>query len=73
MNSDRVVTIFIFASFFWLGIWVVFYPTGVIGWAKKAHPQLREDDARVIFYARFIGSSFIVFSIIVVIAMLGWS
>jgi hypothetical protein len=47
------------AMFTLLGIWCVVEPTGMIGWVRTAHPELRDDDPQLIFYVRFIGGCFI--------------
>jgi hypothetical protein len=33
----------------------IFRPVVIVRWAKRAHPDLPEDDERVLWIARFIG------------------
>jgi hypothetical protein len=60
----------ILSLFVLIGVWAIVHPAGVIGWAKHAHPELREDDPAVVFYARFIGGCFVVMAVLVFFALL---
>ena len=51
-----------------LGVWAMVNPAGVIGWAKRAHPSLSEEDPEVQSVAKFIGACFVGMSILVFLA-----
>jgi hypothetical protein len=50
MSVELYGELAILCSFALIGIWAFVYPAGVIGWAKRAHPVLREDDPALAFY-----------------------
>ncbi len=58
------------ASFFLIGVWSVLRPAGMIGWARRAHPELREDDPVIQFYVKVNGTALIIVSIVVTAAIL---
>jgi hypothetical protein len=58
------------SSFFLIGVWSVLRPAGMIGWARRAHPELREDDPVIQFYVKLIGTAFIIVSIVLTAAIL---
>lgn len=70
MSVELYVELAILCIFALIGLWAVVYPAGVIGWAKRAHPILREDDPEVAFYAKFIGVAFVVIIILIFLALL---
>ena len=70
MSSDQLVMSAAMASFFLVGVWSVFRPGGMIAWARRAHPELRQDDPIIQFYVRLIGTAFIIVSIVVTAAIL---
>ncbi len=70
MTSDQLVMSAAMASFFLIGVWSVLRPAGMIGWARRAHPELREDDPVIQFYVKLIGTAFIIVSIVVTAAIL---
>lgn len=49
--------------FIGVGIWTVVKPSGIIGWAKHAHPQLSEGDRTVRLTARLVGTGLIILGI----------
>jgi len=46
-------------SFAVVGVWAIFYPAGLIGWAKTAHPSLDVEDRSLWWIPRFIGGTFL--------------
>ena len=46
-------------SFGVVGAWSIFYPQGVLGWAKAAHPGLDADDRSLWWIPRLIGACFV--------------
>jgi len=67
---DNYATVFILGAFAFLGVWMIVDPAGIISWAKRAHPTLREDDPSVRFFARFIGVCWISLCILLFLAWL---
>jgi hypothetical protein len=53
-----------------IGVWRVFYPAGLLGWVKVAHPQIDPADQRLWWVPRFIGAFFIVISLIFMLGII---
>jgi len=62
---DDYVHLVVFALFVLLGVWAMVNPAGVIGWAKRAHPSLSENDPAAQSVAKFIGAWFVGLSVLV--------
>jgi hypothetical protein len=69
--TSYLAFIFGIASFIAVGLWAVWLPSGVIGWAKAAHRCLQEEDDESLFpTVRFIGTVFIIMGFLILLAML---
>jgi len=60
--------LFAFAA---VGIWAIFYPAGVLGWAKTAHPNIDVDDRSIWWVPRFLGGAFLCAAIVLSITFHG--
>ncbi len=54
-----------------VGVWVLLYPEGVVGWAKTAHPNLDENDRSIWWIPRLIGAFFLFFVVVLALAFRG--
>ena len=52
-----------------VGLWALFYPQGVLGWAKTAHPSINVDDRSLWWVPRLIGAFFIVLALLIAIGL----
>jgi hypothetical protein len=55
-----------------VGVWVLLYPEGVLGWVKTGHPSLDVNDSSTWWVPRLIGTFFLVFVVLLAIAHGGW-
>jgi hypothetical protein len=55
-------------SFFSVGLWAVLFPPGVLGWAKRGRRELDPTDPSLWWVPRLIGTAFIVFAFVMIIA-----
>ncbi len=53
------------------GVWVLFYPEGILGWAKTAHPSLDVNDSSMWWIPRLIGAFFLFFVLVLALAFRG--
>jgi len=60
----------VLAMFSLVGVWAIVVPSAVFSWAKRAHPNISENDAKAQSVARFIGAGFVVFSTMIFVALL---
>jgi hypothetical protein len=56
------------ASFFAVGLWSVLFPPGILGWAKMTRRDLDPSDRSIWWVPKFIGVSFIIFSVVLAVA-----
>jgi hypothetical protein len=54
-----------------IGIWALFYPEGVLGWVKTAHPALDVNDSWIWWVPRLIGVFFLFFVVVLALAFRG--
>jgi threonine/homoserine/homoserine lactone efflux protein len=52
-----------------VGAWAIFYPQGVLGWAKDAHPTIEVEDPSLWWVPRLIGFIFLVLALFVMLAL----
>ena len=53
-----------------VGVWVLLYPEGVLGWVKTAHPSLDVNDCSIWWVPRLIGVVFLFFVFFVLVLTL---
>lgn len=46
-------------SMFAVGLWAVMFPSGIIGWAKTAHPRLDPSNESLWWVSRLVGAGLI--------------
>jgi hypothetical protein len=51
----------VFVCFGLVGVWALFYPEGVLGWAQTAHSELDANDSSLWWIPRLIGACFLFF------------
>ena len=51
-----------------VGIWLLLYPEGVLGWARTAHPAIDVEDSSIWWVPRLIACFFFVLAIFVGVA-----
>ena len=56
-------------AFTCVGISGMFYPRGVLQWAKTAHPDIDPDDISIWWLPRFIGGSVLVMVLLITIRL----
>jgi hypothetical protein len=52
-----------------VGAWSIFYPQGVLGWAKAAHPSIDVEDSSLWWLPRLIGGCFLIVGLFLILAM----
>jgi hypothetical protein len=57
-----------FISLIVVGVWVILYPQGVLGWLKATHPAVDADDSSVWWVPRLIGCGFLIMAVLVGVA-----
>ena len=56
-----------------VGLWALFCPEGVLGWAKSAHPALDVNDSSIWWVPRLIGAFFLFFVVVLALTFRdGW-
>jgi hypothetical protein len=63
---DSVEWALVCGLLFAVGLWSVLFPSGVIGWAKVAHPELNPSDEAIWWVPRMIGGLFIAISLVLI-------
>jgi hypothetical protein len=53
----------LFVNLIVIGIWLLLYPEGVLGWVKGAHPGIDAEDSSIWWVPRLIGCFFFVLAI----------
>jgi hypothetical protein len=61
---DRAVPLLAWVSILVVGYMLVRYPTTGLGWVRKAYPEIRSEDKRVLFFLRILGLLFLYFAVI---------
>jgi hypothetical protein len=57
-------------SFVAIAIWCLFYPRGIIGWARTAHPQIDPNDPSMWWFPRLFGG--VVLFVVILGLLRGW-
>jgi hypothetical protein len=65
---ERWMLPLMFVNLVVVGIWLLFYPEGVLGWLKPAQPTLDVEDSSIWWVPRLIGCFFFVLAIFVGVA-----
>jgi hypothetical protein len=51
-----------------LGIWALVRPSGLLRWARRAYPEIAENDPRLLPYVRFIGAGMLAIGLVMFFA-----
>ena len=69
-TANESILLFGCWCFVLIGIWGLFYPSGMIRLAQRTHSQLRDDDKSLFVYIRFIGALLVVLPLLAALALL---
>jgi hypothetical protein len=69
---SRYIFALVLACFGAVGLWALFYPEGVLGWVRIAHPNLDINDSSIWWVPRLIGALFLAFVVALATATRSW-
>jgi hypothetical protein len=56
-------------SFIGVGIWSIVYPSGLLGWARRAHPDATENSPAALVIARVVGAGLCAMGVVLLFAV----